>query len=66
VQRRIDRIAASLDPLPDRSFFAYSQALIEFGGEVPSAEATERLARYLSRHRRGQIQLGSSLAFSND
>lgn len=49
VQRRIVRIAAALDPLPDQSFLAYARALIEFGGGAPTAASVRQLARYFAQ-----------------
>ena len=41
-------IQQTVDPLPPPSFLAYAHAVIAFGGNVPTAESSMRLAKWLA------------------
>ncbi len=56
LRRRVDGVAARLDPAPDPAFLAYARDLVAWGGRL-TGEAAETsalvLARWFADGRRG-------------
>jgi hypothetical protein len=47
LRRRVERLAARLDPPPDPRCLAYARAVISWGGGELTAERVDELARAL-------------------
>ena len=53
LSRRVSRVSASIDPMPDAAFLAYARAVVAWGGGEPDEDAAVRLARALASTRNG-------------
>lgn len=55
LSRRVTKISSAITPAIDPAFRAFAAAVIRFGGNEPTTETTERLARWLAEDRHSMI-----------
>lgn len=53
LSRRVSRVSARIDPVPDVAFVAYARAVVAWGGGPPDEAAAARFARDLAGTRGG-------------